>query len=271
MSTMTVRYQLAQAVALGALWFGLVAWDLAAPRLGCSPSGLVLLALTVVLGLSATEVAFYRRRAFLAQYLNPQGWLFRLLRRRSLIMLWQGVKSMALSLVLLVSSIGFDTLVWVILLADVLLVAVLTAGFSAFLGRQVKPLYQAPMIRHWALRTNALLLWGALALGQFYSAHSNYTGLHWQDVVRFSIAQVDLGCDVLAALVRLEAAGSALTLWAGQTLVAGPEQTKQLVIVWLVLIASAGVSFLTAWSYSRALMGTMSRPWRVWRPHGQDT
>jgi len=174
------------------LWGGLLSWHRLAPRLGCPESIAILLVLTAALAASATEVAFYRRRAFLTHYLSPDGILFRLLSGRIPMVSWQCAKAMLLAWVLLISALLFEPIQWWVLLADTLLIALLMGLFSAMLRGEVKSAYAEPLARHWALRVNAVVLWGVLVIVQFYSAHEDYTGLRWEDVAVHGASRVSV-------------------------------------------------------------------------------
>jgi uncharacterized membrane protein len=260
-----MRRPLGSLAGMGALWCALLLWRSSADRLGCTLSAVFLVLVVLLVALSATEVAFYRRHAFLAQFLQPGSILFRLLRRKSLVVLFQLVRSVLLGLVVLISALMFEPAEWLALFVDVVLMQILLLAFSELLRAQVKTPYRLPLARHWALRANAAVLWASLVLIQFFSAHEDYTGLRWEDVALFSASRLNLGCDVLAVLARLHALGEALALWAGQNLLVGLGRPAQALMAWLVFVASFGASFLVAWAYSRVLAGVLSRPWRVWR------
>lgn len=248
---------------MSAIWCGLLAWQWAASRLGCIASVLCVLPLWGILTLAASEVALLRRYAFIAQYLRPQGMLARLLRRKTVLLLWQGTKALFLALVLLVSALLFEGGQWRVLLADIVLMATLVGVIGALLHGEVKPDYSEPLARHWAHWVNAIVLWLTSVVLTFFSAHEDYTGMVWEEVVRFGASKVTVACDALAVLARINAVSEALAWWGAQNVLSGWERPAQVLMAWTAFIASFGVSFLIAWAYSRALAGILSKPWRL--------
>ncbi len=254
-----------------AMWCGLFAWKLVADRLECIGSALFVLPLWVALTLAAIEVALFKRHAFINQYLNPKGVLIQLWRRKALLLLWQGVKALIFTLLLLVSVVLFDTVQWLVLLADIVLMVTLVGVFSWLLQREIKPLYHEPLAHHWAQWANAVLLWLISALVMFFSAHENYQEMAWEQVISFSASNVTVSCDALAVLTRLNAVSEALMWWIAQNRLSELQDPAQVLIAWLMFTAWFGVSFLIAWAYSRALTGVLSKPWRFIISDGSST
>ncbi len=251
---------------LSLVWTGLLAWDLAAERLGCGATAVAITLLAGLLMLSGTEAAFYRRRALLDRYLQREGLLFRLLSRRALIIARQLVQSVGLALILLVAAIGFDGTQWLLLAADIPVLAILLTSFSSLLGGEVRAPYREPIARHWAARTNALLLWVFWMLLLYSTPQENYANLRWEEVLAFGAAQPTVGCDALAVLARLAAVAEALAQWSAQQLFSGLKEPLQALMAWALFLAAFGTSLLVAWTYTRALTGALARPWSVW-PH----
>lgn len=226
-------------------------------------SMLFLIPLWAVLSMAASEVALFKRYAFIAQYLTPQGVLARLLKRKTLLLLWQSTKALFFTLVLLVATVLFDMPQWLVWLGDVGVMAMLVSVFAWLLRGEVKPSWRAPLARYWAHWVNTILLWVTSVLVTFYSAHENYTGMPWKEVVHFSALSVAVACDALAVLVRINAVSEALMWWSAQNFLTSWEQPTQRLMVWIAFVASFGGSFLIAWAYSRALTGVLSRPWKL--------
>jgi len=97
----------------------------------------------------------------------------------------------------------------------------------------------------------------------YYSPHEDFRGLSWELAARTAAADVDAGCDVVAALARMDAVREALQWWAAQNFLGGLADARELMVAWVAFLGAFGVSFLVAWGYSRALMGALSRPWNV--------
>ncbi|MEN8129283.1 MAG: hypothetical protein ABFS45_03625 [Pseudomonadota bacterium] len=223
--------------------------------------------------LASSELALFKRFTFIAHYLRPSGVFARLMRRKTLLFLWQGTKALFLTLVLLISATSFDMNQWMVLLADIVLMTALAVMMTWLVRSEVKPDYAEPLAHNWAHRINATLLWLSSVLVMFYTPHENYQGMHWEDVVHFSATQVMVACDTLAVLARLNAVSEALAWWAAQNFLDGLERPAQVLMAWIAFIASFGISFLIAWAYSRALTGVLAKPWRFFsisRPPGHN-
>ena len=254
---------LSRSTQLLALWCILLAWHWTAARVECIGSALFLIPLWAALSLAASEVAIFKRYAFIAQYLRSEGVLARLLKRKTLLLAWQSTKALFFTLVLLVSTVLFDIGQWLVLLADIVVMVILVGVFAWLLRGEVKPSYRDPLARYWAHWVNTILLWIASVLVMFYSAHDNYTGMPWEEVVHFSALNNEVACDALAVLVRINAVSEALMWWSAQNFMTGWEQPAQRLLAWVAFLALFGVSFLIAWAYSRALTGVLSRPWKL--------
>lgn len=243
------------------VWIGLFGWALAADRLPCPLAALALAAVAGLIARSGIESTLVRRRAFAGQYLVPGGLLYRLLTGRVLILIRQGAQGLALGLLLLVGALVLAPADWALLLADGFLFAVLVAGLTRLLGRQVRGEYRQPLARHWAMRLNAVLLWLAWASLMAFTPQANYAGLGWEEVLAFSAAQPAVACDPIAMLARLASVSSALALWAAQHLLGGLRDATQVLLAWAVFLGAFGASLLLAAAYSRALAGVLARPW----------
>lgn len=246
-----------------AVWCGLLGWQWAANRLECLSSVLFVLPLWGILTLAASELALLKRHAFINQYLKPQGVLAWLWRRKTVLLLWQGIKSLFFGLLLIVSAVLFDVVQWLVLLVDVVLMITLVHMITWILRDEVKSSYQEPLARHWAHWVNAVLLWLIFVLIMFFTAHENYQGMAWEEVVHFTVAEVYVSCDVLAVLARINAVSEALMWWAAQNRLGTLENPTHVLLAWIVFVASFGVSFLIAWAYSRALIGVLAKPWQI--------
>ena len=242
---------------------GLYSWPWVSGHLDCMGSALYIIPFWVAGILAGIEAAYLRRYAFMSQYLAHAGRLVRLLRPGVLLLAWHSIKGLFLALLLMVGLLTLDSLQRQLLLADLLLLPVLLFGISRLLHGEIRDRLHPPLVRHWTQWGNALLLWIALMWVTSFTAQMNYTGLPWQEVVRFGAAEVIVGCDALAFLARIEAISAALALWAAQNLFSGLERPDQLLMAWTLFIASFGVSFLVAWIYSRVLIGAWAQPWRL--------
>lgn len=247
------------------LWAGLLAWAWSAPWVGCPVAALVLVPLWLLLTSAGSELALLRRSTFVRQYLEPRGHLARWLGRRLLVLGWQAIKSLVPAVLLLLGVIWLEAIHWAVLAADLLLFATLIFVMDWGLVGELNPAYNAVLVRHWAHRLNALVLWSALTTTLYFSAHEDYRGMGPVAVVRLSAGGVSLGCDDLAVLARLGSASDALLWWAAEHLFGGLSDPAEQAVAWVGFLAAFGASFLLAWAYSRALVGVLARPWQVTR------
>ena len=241
----------------------LLAWQGSAPHANCLASALFLLGIWVLLTLSAYEWALLRRLGFVAHYLKREGLLARWLVRRTLLMAWSAAINLPAALLLFTASLSLNRMQWLALSADVLVMALLLALMSRLFDREAAERYARPLARVWAHRINALILWATLVMLSYFTPHPDYRGLSWEPVARTAAAEIEAGCDVVATLWRLDAVGEALNWWAAQQLIGGLENAAELLVAWLAFIGAFGVSIVLAWSSSRALIGALSRPWRL--------
>lgn len=248
---------------LTGVWLYMFGWANLADTLGCTISACYFASLIFLLAWADTEAAFYRRHAFVFQYLERGGLLAQVLTRRALIVIWQGTKSVFVALFLVVATLRLEWSQWLLLLTDAILLGPLIALVYWLLGGEVRQVYRAAIARRWANRINSLLLWCALTLHWYYSPQPNYTGLTWEEVVAFSAAQPQASCDVVAMLARVGEVGEAYMLWGAQTLL-GSLQHEQASLVWLGFVATFGAFFLLSWAYGSVLIGTLARPGRLW-------
>ena len=262
---MTMQYATRTAAMLP-VWCLLFGWHLIVAELDCAKTALAMVLMAMLMMSSGAELAFSRRNAFVRHYLETGGRLFRLLSGRTLILLIQCVKAMVLGVFLLIGVLQLENTQWLLLLADVPVLALLLTGISHFLAGEVQHEYSGPMARQWATRINATFLWLGAVILMFFSPQENYVHLRWDEVLAYSANQPKVGCDALAFLTRLAAEGEALGLWSAQHLFASLRQPAQVLAAWVIFLLAFGTSFLLAWSYSRALISVLARPWEVRRP-----
>jgi len=248
--------------AMLALGLGLYWWPDVAGRFGCAGTALYLLPFWIAATLSAAEGAFLRRYRFISYSLADDGRLGRVLRPGPLLLLRQGVGGLLLALLLLVGALALAPGQRLLLLADLVLLPLLLVALGWLLRGEIRSDILRPLVRQWAHRVNALLLWLALLLVLFHSPQMDYSGQPWQTVARQGALEVTVGCDALAVLARLQSVGGALALWAAQNLFGGLQEAEQLLMAWGLFTAAFGVSFLLAWVYSRALVGVWVGRWR---------
>ena len=239
------------------VWALFLVWHLTASRMGCHASAGTLALVAALVMSSGTEVAFSRRRAFISHYLDAEGLLFRLLSRKTLTLISQGIKALLLSIFLLVSVLRLDHTQWLLLLADVPVLALFLAGFSFILEGEMRHEYRGLMARHWAARVNATLLWFGFVLLMFFSPQENYGNLRWEEVLAFSAAEPSVGCDSLAVLARLAAVGEALGLWAAQHLFADLQKPAQVLVAWGSFSSHSGPPFFSLGAIAAHLLACL--------------
>ena len=246
--------------AMFSVWGGLLGWWWLSDRIGCAGSALFLVPLWAVLTFVGSELPLLSRSSFVRHYLQPEGWLARWLKRRLWLLTWQGAKALALTLLLLVSALSFDAAQWLVLLGDIFLVVTLLVLADWVLEGELNPSCEGPLTRNWVHRVNVVLLWVALVAVMFFTAHEDYRGMAWEEAASLSALEVKVGCDALAVLARINAVGGTLQWWAAQNLFGRIGDPGEILMAWTLFLVAFGVSFLVAWSYSRALIGVLTRP-----------
>ncbi len=249
-------------LAVGAL---LIAWQQFADVAPCPVAVGLLVLLALAIGTAGLESAVQRRHAFTAQYLAPEGRLFRLLRPGALMLLRQGGTAVLLAAVLTLDALALEAWQRALLLGDALLMAALVGGFARLLAGEARAAYVAPLARRWAVRVNALCVWGVLLLGLLYTPQASLAAMRWEEVISLAAGQVHVACDDVALLARPAAVAGSLMRWGAQNLFADLGDTLQSLFAWLLFLAAFGASFLFAWAYSLALAGVISAPWQAWR------
>lgn len=270
LTTTPVSNPVLDGLAMGGVWTLLAGWAWLAGRLDCGAGAAVIAAVWGLILLAASELALLRRHVFVWAYLTGEGFIARWLGRRALLLAWQAVKSLPLALALVVSLPLLRGPQWLVLLLDVAFLSALLWLLQRALRGEVRPAYRTPLAHAWAHRINSVSVWLGLLLTLLYAAREDYAALGLVEVVRYSAAQVDLGCDALAVLARLGAVAEGALWWAAQRLFSDLGGTPQALVAWSGFIAVFGASFVIAWSYSRALTGVLARPWRYILPVGTD-
>ncbi len=249
----------------------LAAWPWAASGMNCLASALYLVPLWIALGMASAEAAGVRRVAFITRYLEPRGRLGGLLRPGLLMLSLQTIKSLLLVLLLVTGIMALAPLQRGILAADALLLSLLSVLLRHLLAGEVRADLCAPLLRQWAHRCNAFILWIALLSAAWHVPYPDYADMAWRQVLQRSVADVQPGCDALALLGRVQAVAEAMSAWAMQNLSAETSRLEQTMPAWLLVLAVSGVSFLIAWLHSRVLTGVLSRPWCLWQKGGTGT
>ncbi|MCA1806009.1 MAG: hypothetical protein LC646_11920 [Xanthomonadaceae bacterium] len=247
--------------AMAGVWLVLALWTTLAGRLGCAAALPLVLVLWVLIFLAGCETALLRRHLFIRACLRPHGRLARWLGRRLFLYSWQGVKSLALALILVVALLLLNPSQWLFLLFDILVLGALLWLLNRLLRDEVIVQYQAALARTWARRINAIFVWLGLLVSLLFTARDDYYGVGFSEALRHGAARVELGCDALAILARTGALLETASWWTAQRLFAGLEGMP-VTLAWLGFIAAFGLSFLLAWAYSGVLGGVMARPWR---------
>lgn len=247
------------------VWLLMLSWSLNAHRWGCAMAVVPVVTLALILGISGGEMGLIRRRAFIREYLEPGGRLFRLFGRRYLLIASEALKSLIFSIVLMVSAVGFTASQWSLMFADVLLLGLLLPRFYGAFGGQIREEYRYAAARRSAMWVSVLLIWIQSVIAMLFSASENYTGLRWQEVIGYGAYTPDVLCQPLADLVSIESAVRALGLWSTQNLARSMSDLPQSLMASLGLLASVALAFVFAYAYSRALIGAVGRPWTAWR------
>lgn len=251
------------------VWLVLLGWQFLAGRSGClAVIGLVAL-FTLILTLSATEIALVRRQAFIDACLEPAGYLARLCRRRYVLIAMQAVKSLVLAIFLVVSALTLAPRQWSLMFAVVLLLGLLLPRFYAAFAGQVRERYRYATARRWTLWCSVILLWLEALVVLFFSSGENFMGLRWQEVIVHGAREPGIHCALAAQAAALVAAVDALGFWSVQNLQRNLGDLPQALVAGFGLLAFMGVAFLRAYVFSLALIGGVARPWALWRLDGR--
>ncbi|MCB1858153.1 MAG: hypothetical protein KDI63_07770 [Gammaproteobacteria bacterium] len=241
----------------------LFAWQQFSAQLGCLASLLFIVPVWGAISLSLCEGALLRRRVFVNQYLEPGSLLARWLSRGLILLLWQGVKGMVLTIALFIALLTANQALWVLLLADIPVVLILTGVLTRVLHTQIKSQVLQPLVRVWVQPINSLLLWLLSVCLMLLSEREDFGAIAWSDAVGYSASQVAAQCDFFQVLGRAAAVWDTSAWWAAQHLMAGVEKPWLALVGWLSFLSMFAASLVTAWAFSRALLGVISKPWRI--------
>lgn len=247
------------------VWLLLLVWYLTAHRLSCFATLALLSVVTALLWISGAELALARRRALLRECLVPAGRLYRLLGRRQVLLALEGLKALALGVVLLAGTASFLPRQWALMFADVLLLGLLLPRLYAMLENQMHPDYRFATARRWSVWISTGLLWLESLSALFFAASENFTGQRWQEVIGFGATAPDVLCAPMAQLAALGSAMQSLGLWSAQNFARSLHDLPQAFMAALGLLAAAGFSLVLAYAFSRTLIGSVGRPWSHWR------
>jgi len=247
------------------VWLVLLTWHFLAGRSGCLTFlGLVAL-FTVVLTLSATEIALAKRQAFIDACLEPSGSLDRLLRRRHMLIALETAKSLGLAFFLVVSALIYAPRQWSLMFAMVLLSGLLLPRFYGAFAGQVRERYRYAAARRWTLWSTLVLLWIESLIVLFFSTGENYMGLRWQEVIGHGAREPDIQCTLVAQAAAVLSAMDTLGFWSAQNLHRSLADLPQAVAAGLGLVAAVCLDFLRAYVFALALIGAVARPWELWK------
>ncbi len=261
-----MRYHIVPRLAtMTTVWVLLLLWFLIGSRTGCIGALVSLVVMTAILTLSGTEIAFTRRRMFLNECLLPEGWIHRALSGNAPALVWEVVKASFLAVFLLISTLAFEPRHWSLLLADVLLLSLLLPRLYAGLHGAAREQYRWVLARRWATWISAVVLWIESMFILLYTPSQNYMGLRWQEVVAYSTAQATPSCPLVGSLARVSAVTDALGTWGIQNFWRTQTHLPDAIVSGVAVIGTAAIAFLLAWTYSRALMGVLTRPWVMWQ------
>jgi hypothetical protein len=260
-----VRYSdLPRLLTMTIVWLLLLVWYFNAYRSGCLASVGLILLFALILLLSGTEIAMARRQAFIDAFLVPGSGLHRLFAHKGILVLTEAVMAALLAVFLLVSALTFAPRQWSLMFADVLLLGLLLPRLYAALEGQVHERYRYATARRWTMWASVVLLWLESLMVLVFSDGHDYMGLRWQEVIAHGANAPEVACPLLADMASIITAVQALGVWSVQNLARNFGDFPQALMATIGVLASVGLSFLTAYVYSRALVGVVGRPWTMW-------
>lgn len=246
------------------VWLLLFVWFLNASRLGCLAILAVFLPLFATVLMSNAEGAFLHHRAMVSACMRREAKVLRLVHGRGLLLVRQVLLSAALTLALLVAVLLLEPHQWSLIFVDLLLLTLLLPRLTAVAGRSVRGQYRFAMARHWATWLSIGLIWAESLLWLIYAPSANFVGMRWQVVVAYEIQPPDVACGMVRAISDVAATAQGLALWATQNLGRAMHSPTESTIAWLGLLVVGIFPFIFAYALSRALVGTMARPWEMW-------
>jgi hypothetical protein len=249
------------------VWLVLLAWHIAGPHIGWVGNALFVILISIPVAMSGAETAFYRRHAFRREYLKPDNWLHRLMGMEPLILGWEAIKALALTLLLMIGTLTLDMLGWSLLLAVVLVLSLLMPRLPGLLHGVVRPPYIYAMARRWAIWLSTSLLW-LEAIVVLLSAGDDYRGLSWWQIVDYATRPVGVECQngLVCTLLRLDTGVDTVASWSVNVLLKPVYVAADSIAAAMALCCILAFWLLMALAYSRALMGMMARPLEIWRP-----
>ncbi|ALG67699.1 hypothetical protein [Beggiatoa leptomitoformis] len=242
-------------------WLGLLGFYWVHVWLDCWLVILALLPIVGIIAISMLESALVHRRAFINTYLNPDNWLYRLLRGGFIMATWQIIKALFFGLFLLVEVISWDFWVWLVLLIDVVFIFIAYRVINNCLAIYFRPAYSTIISRHYLVIINTVLFSIILTIVSFYTPHADYREITWQLAVDYETTKIQIACDEFATLARLSVTKNTLSWWLAQHYLTGTNTSPQIAIgAWLLFLLSS-TAFM--WGYSRLLLGALVSPSRV--------
>ena len=246
------------------VWLLLFLWSLNASRMGFLGVFAVFVVVFTAVLMANAEDAFLHHRAMVSACMRREARVLRLIHGRGLLLIRQVLMSAALTLALLVAVLLLEPRQWSLIFVDLLLLTLLLPKLTEIAGRSVRGEYRFAMARHWATWLSIGLIWAESLLSLIYAPAANFTGMRWQVVVAYEIQPPDVALGMVRAVSDVAATTEGLALWATQNFGRAMHIPTESTIVWLGLIVVSVFPFIFAYALSRALVGTMARPWEMW-------
>jgi hypothetical protein len=246
------------------VWVLLFVWSLNASRMGCLGVLAVFAFVSAAVLLSSAEDTFLHHRAMVSACMRREAKMLRLIHGRALLLVRQIFLSAALTLALLVAVLLLEPRQWSLIFVDLLLLTLLLPKLTEVAGRSVRSVYRFAMARHWATWLSIGLIWAESLLSLIYAPSADFTGQRWQAVVAYEIQPPDVACGIVGVISDVAATAQGLALWAVQNFGRAMHIPTESTIAWLGLLVVGIFPFIFAYALSRALVGTMARPWEMW-------
>lgn len=257
-----LRQLLAQLAALGVL-FGF-AYALAGLRCWALFPAAALIAWPI--WVYGTETSLFERRLYLDQLTTETSALRRWLWAGNLIRVLQAIAAFLLALVLLAFAANLKAEEWVILFADVILLALLARLMHGWLAGEARPDRIGIVVRRWPLLgVNIVILATAFAAQAFVVGEVDTRALGWNAVAEqaFLAAADQTRCTLAGWAVGVLAAGDALTWHLAQITSTGVSDTTLQLGIWASVLFKAGV---VGYLFTRLQLGVQSTVEQVSSP-----
>jgi hypothetical protein len=202
------------------------------------------------------DASWLHKKAWLGAYLKEGSIIYRIFGGKILLIIWSTIKAAPLSVYLLLELIELEWWLWLFLAIDVAIILVLYPIYAIMIKTQVKDRYADSIARQHIFILNTILGSIILSLVQFYTPHSDYRSLDWQQTIEYAATQNQSECIAFNNLIQLNSIKNALS-WRAAQVVLPQIKSGFIWIAWILFLVSS-VAFM--WGFSRLMLGVLLEP-----------